>query len=260
MVLTMSTEAPQTVCTRPFSEDDREAYGRIVARAFPDKLAAMLRGARLKGPALLSALVDPPNTWMAERDGRPVGTATVQDTGRPAAPHRVWPLLRRHLAPPAAARARLHLLLIHTVSVPPDLLYLDLVAVDPEAQGDGVGGALLDLVVDEARRRGKTAVGLYVIARNWRARALYERRGFVARHSEHLWLFAGVAGFSDTVYMELEIDASGGASTKRPAQQPQAPAGGGHGGRLAATTSRLFDAAVERGLWRRGPAPPPRDG
>ncbi|HMK91684.1 MAG TPA: GNAT family N-acetyltransferase, partial [Thermoleophilia bacterium] len=187
-----STEA---LLIRPFAEPDRAALARIYARAFPDKLAAMLDGHVAAGPAIMTALVEPADTWVAVRDGAPVGVVCVKDEERPAPGHPLWRVLRRHLPPPAAARAWLHSWLIHTVSVGPDCLYLDYVAVEPAAQGEGVGGALLELVIDEARRRGKTSVGLYVIDRNRAARRLYERHGFVALRSEHLRLFRRVAGF-----------------------------------------------------------------
>lgn len=53
------------------------------------------------------------------------------------------------------------------------------IAVDPEAQGRGVGRALMTAAIEEARRRGARKVSLRVLGHNERARALYERCGFV---------------------------------------------------------------------------------
>lgn len=52
-------------------------------------------------------------------------------------------------------------------------------AVDPAAQGKGVGRALVDAAVAEAGRRGATKVALRVLSENPGARRLYERCGFV---------------------------------------------------------------------------------
>jgi ribosomal protein S18 acetylase RimI-like enzyme len=52
-------------------------------------------------------------------------------------------------------------------------------AVDPSAQGRGVGRALVEAAVAEAARRGASKVALRVLGENPGARRLYERCGFV---------------------------------------------------------------------------------
>lgn len=51
-------------------------------------------------------------------------------------------------------------------------------AVDPDVRGRGVGSALLDAALEEARRQGAAQVFLEVRSSNLRARQLYESRGF----------------------------------------------------------------------------------
>ena len=65
--------------------------------------------------------------------------------------------------------------------------------VDPAFRRKGVGRALVDAVVAQARAAGKRRVVLHVVADNTAARALYEREGFVATgrsvpypHDDHL--------------------------------------------------------------------------
>jgi ribosomal protein S18 acetylase RimI-like enzyme len=53
------------------------------------------------------------------------------------------------------------------------------IAVAPWAQGRGVGQALVEAAVDEARRRGAAKLTLRVLGGNGAARRLYERCGFV---------------------------------------------------------------------------------
>lgn len=56
---------------------------------------------------------------------------------------------------------------------------LDGLCVRPDCRGQGVGSALLQAFMAEGRARGFGAVRLDVVDTNWRARALYERQGFV---------------------------------------------------------------------------------
>jgi GNAT superfamily N-acetyltransferase len=53
-----------------------------------------------------------------------------------------------------------------------------MLAVDPEAQGSGAGGALVDACIDLARRDGKHALVLHTTPWMTTAHRLYERRGF----------------------------------------------------------------------------------
>ncbi len=53
------------------------------------------------------------------------------------------------------------------------------VAVAETARGRGVGRALLDAVMDEARRQGALRISLRVLGHNAPARRLYESAGFV---------------------------------------------------------------------------------
>jgi len=53
------------------------------------------------------------------------------------------------------------------------------IAVDPARQGRGVGRALIDAAIAEARRRHARRLTLRVFSPNERARRLYESAGFV---------------------------------------------------------------------------------
>lgn len=56
----------------------------------------------------------------------------------------------------------------------------------PRPRGRGVGTALIDTLCREAARRGYQAIRLEVIDANPRARALYEREGFIATRTDRL--------------------------------------------------------------------------
>jgi ribosomal protein S18 acetylase RimI-like enzyme len=51
-------------------------------------------------------------------------------------------------------------------------------AVDPAHEGRGIGQALMEALIEEARARGGLRMTLRVFAANERARRLYERLGF----------------------------------------------------------------------------------
>lgn len=59
-----------------------------------------------------------------------------------------------------------------------DLCHVGAVFVAPERWGEGLGGALVEAVLSEARSRGYARAQLWTHAANRRAHRLYERRGF----------------------------------------------------------------------------------
>ena len=78
---------------------------------------------------------------------------------------------------------------------------IDGLAVAPSARSQGVGTALLDAIFDEARRQGYAEVRLEVAGDNHRARALYERMGFVAVTQIDMGLLRYLFGFESTTTM-----------------------------------------------------------
>ena len=56
--------------------------------------------------------------------------------------------------------------------------HLSVLAVGADAEGNGVGTALIEQCVAWARRRGSDRLTLSALVTNTRARALYERKGF----------------------------------------------------------------------------------
>ena len=86
-----------------------------------------------------------------------------------------------------------------------DGFLLDGLCVADGARGWGVGTALLSAVCDEARRRGYSAVRLDVVEGNDRARALYERAGFVLDRTTRLGALRHVFGFAAAHVMVRQI-------------------------------------------------------
>lgn len=86
-----------------------------------------------------------------------------------------------------------------------DTLTMDGIMVSAEARGQGVGSALLSAVKAKAVELGCKRVRLDVIDANIRARALYERHGFVARRTEKLGPLRHIVGFRVSTTMVFNV-------------------------------------------------------
>lgn len=86
-------------------------------------------------------------------------------------------------------------------------LLLEAICVSDSARNGGVGSALLQAIKDEAASRGLGSVMLEVVDSNPRARALYERQGFVAGETERMGPLKYVFGFSSSVTMRYAVPA-----------------------------------------------------
>lgn len=102
-----------------------------------------------------------------ERLGRPPGSM-LADYREPIADERVW-----------VAEFDRTMLGILILSEEPDALHVDNVAVHPDAQGRGVGRALLGFAEGEAARRGRRELRLSTNALFTENLAIYPRLGFV---------------------------------------------------------------------------------
>ncbi len=88
---------------------------------------------------------------------------------------------------------------------PGDLL-MDGIAVSSAFRGQGIGGRLLDTLFDYGRTQGFERVRLDVIDINPRAKALYERKGFVAVKTETFPYLRWLLGFGGVTTMEKTLD------------------------------------------------------
>ena len=82
-----------------------------------------------------------------------------------------------------------------------DRFLVDGICVARGKRGQGVGTLLLAALCDEAVRRGYPSIRLDVIDSNWRARALYERHGFVPTRTERLGPLRHMFGFTASTTM-----------------------------------------------------------
>lgn len=186
-----------------FHENQRHDVARLFWQAFGGKLGRLL-GPEAKALNFLTPVLDPSHCLsVSAPNGTLLGIAGFKTTdgalvgGTAADLRRVYGTIGLIWRAP--------LLSLVERAVEPDLLLMDGIAVSSEARGMGIGTALLDAVVAEASRRHLTAVRLDVIDTNPRARALYERRGFVKKGTEDVFPFRWLFGFSTSTRMEKSI-------------------------------------------------------
>lgn len=86
-----------------------------------------------------------------------------------------------------------------------DTLLMDGIAVDAAARGRGIGTRLLAAVCGHARSLGKSEIRLDVIDTNPRARALYERQGFIAGETVGLGPFRLIFPFRAVTTMRKPV-------------------------------------------------------
>jgi ribosomal protein S18 acetylase RimI-like enzyme len=79
-----------------------------------------------------------------------------------------------------------------------DAIEIDMIAVLPAAQGQGVGRKLLDFAADHTRSKGLSKLTLYTNAKMVRNVVIYQKYGFTITHR------ATVDGF-DRIFMEMAV-------------------------------------------------------
>ena len=125
-----------------------------------------------------------------------------------------WRLLVREFGLPGAIRRKV-IKFFEAPGLRDDQVRVEGVVVAKEAQGRGIGTALMNAVSEWARRHDYTSVRLEVINTNPRARSLYQRLGFVDTKRAYYGPLSRPAGFTWTWHMEktLATDAGDIAST-----------------------------------------------
>lgn len=173
--------------------------------AFGQKLGAVL-GPDAKGQAFLADCLDPDFALIArDANGQILGLAGFK-TAQGALIAGDWPQISQHYGLVGAAW-RIPLLAFVERDVAKGILLMDGICVTAQARGRGVGSALLEAIKEEARTRHCQSVRLDVVDSNPRAKALYERSGFVATQTRQLGLMRHVFGFRASQTMLCNIPA-----------------------------------------------------
>lgn len=180
-------------------EDLRASAARLYLDAFAAKLGPLL-GRDERAEAFLCAVINPDNALVALDDhGALLGLAGFHDA-RGGFIGGTFADLRRSYGLIGAAWRGPALNLFEREPAPGEQL-MDGVVVDPAWRGGGIGGGLLEAMAEHARRSGAHALRLDVVDTNARAKALYERRGFVVTREERMPLMRPFFGFGASATM-----------------------------------------------------------
>ncbi len=186
-----------------FPEAQRDVVAALFWAAFGGKLGRVL-GPPVRGQAFVARVLQPRFAISAQNhDGEVLGVAGIKTATGGLVGGGLRDLAAVYGWPQALWRGPLLSFLER--DLPPDCLLMDGIFVSATARGQGVGTALLQAVFAEARARGMSRVQLDVIETNPRARALYERQGFVAVNVERLGPMRHVFGFRSATRMEAVL-------------------------------------------------------
>ncbi len=177
----------------------RSAAAFLYWQAFAEKLGRTL-GPEPQALAYLARVMREDQVLSAcDADGQLIGLGGFRTAAGAFAIGR-WPDMAAVYGRGGAAwrAAALHLL---AQDHDPAAFLIDGLAVAPAMRGRGIGTALIAALCHEARTRGHGEVWLDVADGNTRARALYERLGFTARHSMRTGVVGPLFGIASVTRM-----------------------------------------------------------
>ncbi len=190
--------APVTI-SAGFAEHHRSEATRLFWQAFKAKLNPVM-GPEAKAQRFLARVADPSHAISATAlDGALLGIAGYK-TAQGAFIGGDWADLTAVYGT-LGALWRAPLLSILERNLADDVLLMDGIFVTEAARGQGVGTRLLNAIKAEAASRGLSQTRLDVIDTNPRARALYEREGFVAGERHDLGPLRLLFGFRHATTM-----------------------------------------------------------
>lgn len=185
-------------CRRGVPEGSEEEVAALYWEAFGRKLGPALNPPDT-GRAFIAAHMNHDRGVTALVDGTVVGVAGYQLDGRALTGGNVRDVLSTYGL--FRGLPRLAVLALFERTPQEGELVMDGIAVDARHRGAGIGSLLLKQVAAVAAENRCRRIRLDVIDTNPRARALYERHGFVARHTEQTPFLRRLMGFGAVTTM-----------------------------------------------------------
>lgn len=193
-------ESPSTVnISRGLTDAERETAARMYWNAFRGKLGSILQPETTALRFLARTIQSEFAIAARNAEGRLLGVAGYKTRDGAFLGGNFRHLADHYGIPGAIWRGAL--LGILRRKIQPGILLMDGIFVTEEARGQGVGRALLEAIKQAARELGCQSVRLDVIDTNVRARALYEREGFVATAQIRLGPLRHIFGFAAATTM-----------------------------------------------------------
>ena len=189
--------------SRGLAEQYREQAALLYMEAFRPLLQPLL-GDGPRSLDLLARSMNPTHAFAATGAGGLAGLAGIQDAAGSLLDIGLPQMIRSYGLPGGSLRY-LAMALMLSRSRQPGSLLMDGIAVAPECRGQGIGTQLLQAVCEHARDSGYRDVRLDVLDNNPRARALYERTGFVAVKERSYPFLQRTFGFSAVTEMRRPV-------------------------------------------------------
>lgn len=184
-------------------EERRQEAAELYWEAFARKLAPAL-GPRARGVSLIAPRLRLDRAVVALDGERLLGLAGFHLDGTTFVDLTARDLFREF--GPLRSLWRLALFALLDRKAKTGELLMDGIVVSPTQRGQGVGTALLHAMVELARAHGLSSVRLDVVDTNPRARALYEREGFVITKIERTPYLRRLMGFGSSAEMVAPVD------------------------------------------------------
>ncbi|MCY3944840.1 MAG: GNAT family N-acetyltransferase [Anaerolineaceae bacterium] len=189
--------------SRGLADPYHDQAALLYMEAFRPLLQPLL-GDGPRGLDLLARSMNPTHAFAATRAGRLAGLAGIQDAAGSLLDIGLPAMIRGYGLPGGGLRY-LAMVLLLSRSRESGTLLMDGIAVAPECRGQGIGTQLLQAVCEHAREGGYRDLRLDVLDNNPRARALYERTGFVAVKERSHPFLQRFFGFSAVTEMRRPV-------------------------------------------------------
>jgi ribosomal protein S18 acetylase RimI-like enzyme len=187
-------------------DNHRAQAAQLYWAAFAAKLGKVL-GPTERAEAFLCDVIDSSHVISAiSQDGQLLGVAGFKTDSGAFVGGGIRDLMRHYGL--FGTIWRVSLLAMLERKTAPGVLLMDGICVDSAARGQGVGTLLLNAIMDHAKGENLSSVRLDVIDNNPRARALYERLGFVPADTQSLGPLRHVFGFNSATEMRKSLDTS----------------------------------------------------
>lgn len=183
-------------------EDQRATAARLYWQAFGGKLGRVM-GPDARALRYLERIIQADHAIAALRGGDLVGMIGFKTPEGSFADGSLADMRAVYGAAGVAWRMPLLWALSHEVDN--HRFLIDGIAVDRDHRSSGIGTALIDAACDLGHAKGYRAMRLDVIDSNWRAKALYARRGFAVEKTSSIGPLRHVFGFASATTMVKEI-------------------------------------------------------
>lgn len=189
--------------TRIWDLSNKRQVSKLYENAFGAKFSAAIKNKQQRIQMLAKSFV-PEFSFVAQIDDQIIGLAGFQTPEGSLTGGMTLKGLLSELGIIRGIWAALVFSLFERKAKPEELV-MDGIVVDENHRSQGVGGLLLDSILEYAKANDFETVRLDVIDSNPRAKKLYENKGFVATETDYFPYLKWLIGFSGSTTMAYKM-------------------------------------------------------